>query len=155
MILNSVSRKSRDFGRRVHKIRVISLFMSYRQTALTLCLSINVNWFSLLKWNKAKTTNSQTNWCSYIKFSWSWLGYWCPLSYWRVFLKYRNQPKPFLRWNANFFLFIMINDSFFQRKESCYLAPSKITSELRFLFRLYPRVNQITSWGLFWLLHNT
>ena len=49
VILNSVSLKSRDFGRRVHKIRVILLFMSYRQTALTLCLSINVNWFSLLK----------------------------------------------------------------------------------------------------------
>ena len=65
MILNSVSLKSRDFGRRVHKIRVISLFMSYRQTALTLCLSINVNWFSLLKWNTAKTTYSQTNWCSW------------------------------------------------------------------------------------------
>ena len=67
MILNSVSLKSRDFGRRVHKIRVILLFMSYRQTALTRCLSINVNWFSLLKWNTAKTTYSQTNWCSYIR----------------------------------------------------------------------------------------
>ena len=152
MILNSVSLKSRDFGRRVHKVRVISLFMSYRQTALTQCLSINVNWFSLLKWNTAKTTYSQTNWCSYIKFTWSGNHGWVidsPLSYWRVFLKYRNQPRPLLHRNAKFLLFIMINDCFFQRKEPCYLAPSKITSELRFLFRLYPTVNQITSWGLF------